>query len=182
MMKLSSKKVRRIVWRASQIALLVGIFVLGGFFLPMRFAPAVFDYLPYTTPQEQQSQQWSVQITNRNADSGEQFLIAARNPTNAVTITDISYSCGIDDVQLIYETNDGNKRLPCETEILLPKQADHRLRVFTDRADVAYLPITLTVTDGERERDVSLVLATARTDTDSRSRVQDQAVVTFDDL
>jgi hypothetical protein len=181
-MKLSPKKVRRIVWRATQIALLAGIFVLGGFFLPMRTAPTVFEYLPFTTPQEKQAQQWSVQITNRNADSGEQFLVAARNPTNSITITDISYSCAIDDVQLVYETDDGNKQLPCETEIVLPKQADHRLRVFTDRSDVAYLPITLTVTDGQTQRDMSLVLATARINTDGRSRVQDQAVITFDEL
>lgn len=181
-MNFSRRKLQRIGWRAFQIALLVGIFIVGGLFLPTRVAPTVFEYLPFSTPQEQQVKQWSVQITNRNADSGEEFLVAARNPGNTIAIGAISYSCAIDDVQLVYETDDGNKQLPCGKDIILPNQSDYRLRVYTDRSEVGYLPITLSVTNGEEKREISVVLATARINTNEKSRVSDQAVVTFDEI
>lgn len=178
----SQEKLKRIGWRASQIALLIGVFVVGGFFLPMRLAPAVFDYLPYTTPQEQEAKQWSVQISNRNANSGQEFLVAARNPRNSLAIADVSYSCEIDDVQIIYETDSGNKKLPCGTSVVLPNNSDHRFRVYTNRDDVAYLPISLSVTDGDKQRNISVVLATTQTGIDQKSRVDDTSVVTFDEL
>ncbi len=181
-MNFSREKLQRVSWRAFQIALLVGIFIVGGFFLPTRVAPAVFEYLPFATPQEQQTKQWSVQITNRNANSGEEFLVAARNPANTIAIGAINYSCAIEDVQLVYETGEGNKQLPCDTDVILPNQSDYRLQVYTDRSEVGYLPITLSVTNGERRREISVVLATARINTDEKSRVSDQAVVTFDEI
>lgn len=181
-MNMSRQKLRRIGWRAVQIAVLAGVFIIGGFFIPMRIAPVVFDYLPYETPQEQEAKQWSVQISNRNADSGEEFLVAARNPVGTIRINDISYSCEIDDVQLVYETDEGNKQLPCGTKIVLPNRSDHRLRVYTSRQDVAYLPMSLSVTNGVDQRDISVILATAQTGTNQKSRVDDQAVVTFDEL
>lgn len=181
-MNYSRQKLQRVSWRAFQIAFLIAVFVVGGFFLPTRLAPAVFEYLPFSTPQEQQTKQWSVQITNRNADSGEEFLVAARNPDRTIAISAISYSCAIDDVQLVFEADDGNKQLPCGTDIVLPNQSDYRLRVYTDRSKVGYLPIALSVTNGDKVRDISVVLATARVNTDEKSRVNDQAVVTFEEI
>lgn len=181
-MVFSKNKLKRISWRALQIGFLIGVFIIGGFLLPMRFAPTVFDYLPYTTPQEREAKQWSVQISNRNANSGQEFLVAARNPRNSLAITDISYSCDIDDVQIIYETDEGNKQLPCGTNVVLPNSSDHRFRVYTDRDDVAYLPISMSVTNGNKQRDISVVLATTQTGINQKSRVDDTSVVTFDEL
>jgi len=184
----NENKLLRIGSGALQIALLVGVFVGLGLLAPTYIAPTLFRALPVAGPQEQSANQWSLRVANRNADTGESLSLAVRSPTDAVHISGLEYSCDISGVQLVYETEQTTKQLPCGTEVLVPDRSDHKLRVYTDRTAVAYLPVTVTVEQSSqhngdpRSRDISVVLATSRVDTNEKSRVSDRAVVTVDDV
>lgn len=174
-------KVVRTLRRAIEIILLIGLFVGGGILVPMYTAPAVFSFLPYTTPMEAQSQQVTVRLANRNLNSGESVSVTARSPAADVRIKRIRYSCGIGDIQIVYPTNQGSKQLPCGTDVIVPEQSNHELQVYTTRQSVAYLPLTITVAgEAGGGHELSFRIAISQTGIADKSQLNDRSVITFD--
>lgn len=180
---INKSQIKRILGRAAELGLLIGIAITGGFLLPMYLAPTLFEALPYTTPMEAQSQQLSVSISNRNLNHSDRFRVAASNPSGSIEISAVSYPCSISDVSLLFVTAEGTrKQLPCDTPVYLPSASSHELQILTGRERVAYVPLTLIMTTDTDKGEISMVLATARTAVKQKSRLSDRAVTTLQRL
>jgi len=179
-MKLKSQTAR-IIFRMTQIALLLAVIVGGGFLLPLFAAPSLFSVFSITPLGNQPAHQVSFRIDNRNADSGDRVRITASAPDVSAHITAVRYSCAISGVALRYPTDSETyKTLPCGTDVYLPAQRSHTFSVNTDRSDVAYLPITVRVSAGRRSDEISSVIAASGIQTAEKSQLSERMQVTVD--
>lgn len=176
---IQSGKCKRILSRTVQMVLLLGVIVIGGFLLPTYTAPFVFKTLSIT-PLSGDKSQVSLQVTNRNINSGESFQVTASSPKQPVTITTISYPCEFDNVSLRYEHEDSYRVLPCGTTVTLPEQSLHEAQLVTSRQRISYMPVSLSLRKGSNQsRDISFVLVFSQNGITTQSQMSDEVSITL---
>lgn len=169
----SLSQVKTAIAMSGQVLFLLTVFVFVGLLLPMQIAPAVFGWLPVTTPMEAAENRVSFQIDNRNVTSGESAVISVSDPKAAARIRYFSYECVSDQVELAYPKTDKIKKLPCGTKIRLPNEPSHELIALTSREEPAYVPLNISIDQQDKKREISVVIAAGqKANTDSK--IQDQ--------
>jgi len=167
----------------AQMILLLCIFIGGGLLAPMYTAPAIFAALPVQPLAGQAESQISVRVNNRNLDSMDSVQFTASNPSDKAHLTAIQYSCDIQDVSLLYPTDDNAyKKLPCGTEVYVPAQSRLTIQAQTSRSDVAYVPVTVRVDSGGRTDKMSVIIAVSQINTDKKSKITDTSQVTLEEF
>lgn len=178
-MKLRKSQISKILKTAGQLALLIMFFVLVGFVLPIRIAPAVADLFSITTPYEAAREVMSVRIDNRNVSSGEIFTVGVSDPASSVRVTSLSYSCDFTGITLAYVDAADVKLIPCDTALQLPQTSQHRIMMLTEKPTLTYLPVEFVLESNDRIGSISLVIAAAASHTGQQSNIPDVSTATL---
>lgn len=174
-----TSRVKRVASTASELALLVAIFILGGLILPIYAAPYFADIFSITTPYEAARQTMSVQIQNRNVSHGETVTIGVSDPASTVRVKTFSYECDFPEITLAYVQAGDIKEIPCDTELSLPDSTQHRLMVLTTKQEITYMPISLTLENEDQSGGLSVIIATAAEAADEKSSLKDSSTATL---
>ena len=170
---------KRIVLTAGQLGLLLLLFVVLGFIMPIYIAPSVAKLFGVTTPYQSARQQMSVQLSHRNVNNGERFRVAVSNPAADITIKSLSYDCEYPEIRLAYAGGESQKEIPCGTELSLPERNQHEIMVLTRKPSVTYVPVNLRLTNGAQEGQLSVVVAAASSDVQEQSTLADMTTATL---
>ena len=170
---------KRIVLTASQLGLLLALFIVIGFVIPIYVAPSVASFLGVTTPYEAAREAMSVRLADRNVNSGDSFTVAVSDPASNVRVKSLSYSCDYPDITLAYVDGDTAKRIPCDTALSLPNKNQHRVTVFSESASVSYIPVELMLENEDRAGQISVVVAAAQAGIADKSSLPESTTATL---